>query len=184
MLRHLDQASYREDLPAANTELARTSPQYFQVGARVAAHQLDTSVLVGILTFIILSLWNLLNVLQCSPSRSAVSALLATIPYPPAAPATASHGQSLRGGAGGLGLARSNNLFISPSLFQFGLDNQSIEFIFAMRTALPENLDKFNQYLDDLRKEVRIFRLRARGVSGDMGGDSGGGGSVHTGFPG
>lgn len=61
----------------------------------------------------------------------------------------------------------TNDQIISPSLFRLGLDEGSDEFIFAMRTAGPANEDEFNGYMDALRREVRIFRVRPKSVSGD-----------------
>lgn len=63
--------------------------------------------------------------------------------------------------AAGLGSA-TNDQIISPSLFELGLDEGSDEFIFAMRTAMPENTDEFNSYMDGLRKEVRVLRVRPK----------------------
>ncbi len=66
--------------------------------------------------------------------------------------------------ASGLG-AVTNDQVISPSLFTLGLDGGSDEFIFALRTAVPADQDEFNNYLDSLRKEVRIFRVRPKSAS-------------------
>jgi hypothetical protein len=68
--------------------------------------------------------------------------------------------------AAGLG-SMTNDQIISPSLFRLGLDGGSDEFIFAMRTAVPENRDEFNSYMDALRQEVRILRVRPKSASED-----------------
>ena len=61
----------------------------------------------------------------------------------------------------------TNDQVISPSLFRLGLDGASDEFIFAMRTAVPADRDEFESYLDALRREVRIFRVRPKSASED-----------------
>jgi hypothetical protein len=68
--------------------------------------------------------------------------------------------------AAGLG-PMTNDQIISPSLFRLGLDERSDEFIFAMRAALPADSKKFDDYLDLLPKEVRIFRVRPKSASED-----------------
>ena len=66
----------------------------------------------------------------------------------------------------GLG-AMTNDQIISPSLFRLGLDGGSDEFLFAMRTAMPANQDEFDSYMDALRKEVRVLRVRPKSASED-----------------
>ncbi len=59
----------------------------------------------------------------------------------------------------------TNEQIISPSLFRLGLDEDSNEFIFAMRTALPADSKTFDDYLNLLSKEIRIFRVRPKSAS-------------------
>ncbi len=65
----------------------------------------------------------------------------------------------------GLG-AMTNDQVISPSLFQLGLGEHSDEFIFAMRTAVPADREAFDSYLDALRREVWVLRVRPKTASG------------------
>lgn len=69
--------------------------------------------------------------------------------------------------AAGLG-SMTNDQVISPSLFKLGLDKGSDEFIFAMRAAVPEDRDEFNRYLDALRTNVRILRVRPKSPGEDQ----------------
>lgn len=61
----------------------------------------------------------------------------------------------------------ANDQVISPSLFDLGLGEGSDEFIFAMRTAVPENADAFNEYLSALREQVRVLRVRPQSADPD-----------------
>lgn len=67
----------------------------------------------------------------------------------------------------GLG-SMTNDQVISPSLFKLGLDKGSDEFIFAMRAAVPDNRDEFNSYMDALRTNVRILRVRPKSSGDDQ----------------
>ncbi len=61
----------------------------------------------------------------------------------------------------------TNDQIISPSLFKLGLDQDSDEYIFALRTAVPENKGEFDNYTAELRKNVRILRVRPKSASED-----------------
>lgn len=65
------------------------------------------------------------------------------------------------------GLGDADDQIISPSLFSLGLEEESDEFIFAMRTAIPVDQDAFDSYIASLGDYVRIFRVRPNSASED-----------------
>lgn len=67
--------------------------------------------------------------------------------------------------AAGLG-SSTNDQIISPSLFRLGLDEGSDEFVFAMRTAVPDNADEFNAYIKAIGQNVRVMRVRPQSPAG------------------
>lgn len=61
----------------------------------------------------------------------------------------------------------TNDMTIPPAMFRLGLDEESDEFLFAMRTAVPDA--GFEAALDDYRAAppLRLLRVRPRGSSTD-----------------